>query len=115
MSATANSKYQATALLHQAGSPPAAEYQRANETFTNYVDRMFAKGLSPDIGSTESDAAYLTRLATYVPTPNFLNVYVPQATLALTSSYITGSTGNANISVGITASFVGGIFKGIIS
>lgn len=65
MPATAGSIYQALRLQHIAGSPPNTDPQRSNESFETYVLRMSANSLPPDIGATESDSDYLTRLATY--------------------------------------------------
>jgi hypothetical protein len=97
MAATAGSLYQATAAAHQAGNPPNADYQRTTETYAAYTARMWANELPPDINPTESDADYLTRLATYSP------------------AVVVGATGNVNVAAGVTASFTNGIFTGIIA
>ena len=71
MSATPGSTYQALAAQHLAGNPPNADPQRLNENYTEYINRMAAQGCKPDIGATESDDAYIARLAGYsnvVPT-----------------------------------------------
>lgn len=68
MAATANSPYQAARLQHIAGKPPLADPQRSTETFAAYKARMLSLGLWPDIDTTESDSAYLARIATYFAT-----------------------------------------------
>lgn len=67
MAATNGSKFQLAAAAHQNGQPPNTEYQRTNETFAQYVKRMGANELNPDINPTESDVAYAARLAGYIP------------------------------------------------
>ena len=69
MAATPGSVYQAILLQHIANNPPNAFPQTSQETFGQYQIRMASQGLPPDIGSDESDSAYLARLATYLPVP----------------------------------------------
>ncbi len=70
MAATAGSPYQAILLKHIANNPPNAYPQTSFETFKQYQIRMASQGLNPDIGATESDSDYLTRLASYLPVIN---------------------------------------------
>ena len=83
MAFTAQSNYQSASYQHQKGVPPNTDYKRSSELFSDYVARMAASALLPDIGPTESDAAYVTRLASY-------NVLAPSITAA-TASYVAGS------------------------
>jgi hypothetical protein len=63
MAATTNSPYQAIRVQHLNGVPPNCDPQRSNETFAAYLSRMKANGFPPDIGATESDSDYQTRIA----------------------------------------------------
>jgi len=67
MAATAGSIYQSLLQSHLSGSPPDCDQQRSSETFAQYYLRMQCHACNPDIGATESDTAYLARLATYQP------------------------------------------------
>lgn len=88
MAATAGSPYQVLRTQHIAGNPPNSDPQRANEGFEAYVARMKALYLNPDIDATESDSAYLTRLASYLPViPPVSASYSTYAVSTLSSSY----------------------------
>ena len=87
MAATAGSVYQIKLQNHISGSPPYSDPQRSTETFQGYKDRMAAHGFPPDIGPTESDAAYLARLATYGPAVVTENITASYALNAFSASY----------------------------
>ena len=101
MAATAGSKFQEISVKHQAGNPPDCDYQRTSETFLQYVIRMQGHSCNPDIGLTESDADYLTRLASYVPAPPFFN---ESSSYAIAAGSATSVGGLANQLYVITAS-----------
>lgn len=88
MPATAGSVYQAARLEHIAGRPPNTDPQRASENFNQYVSRMAANGLNPDIGATESDSEYAARLSTYAPAPATASI----ALFAVSASFASFAT-----------------------
>lgn len=111
MAATDNSPYQALRLKHLQGIPPNCDPQRATETFSAYVQRMYANGVWPDIGATESDADYLTRIYQLAEAYLFtgLNETVKSSINSITASYAlkaqTEIDPEATASYAITASY----------
>ena len=94
--------------LHNAGSPPNTDFQRASETFAAYFARMAAGGFPPDINDGESDADYEARLKTYAPAPKFYNISASWSSVAAHES---GTQVNAD-----SASYVKGAgVKGVVT
>jgi hypothetical protein len=96
MAATNGSAFQALLVQHIAGSPPDCDPQRASESFNAYFIRMQGHALLPDIGASETDAAYLIRLRSYQPS-------VPVS--YITASYATFATTATAATTAVSASF----------
>jgi hypothetical protein len=97
MAATPGSIYQVIAAAHQTGNPPNTDYQRATETYSQYVLRMSANELPPDINPTEDDATYKLR-AGLVPSVINLTGQVWGYVLMIGANNWTASTTNCSIS-----------------
>jgi hypothetical protein len=108
MGATSGSVYQATLVKHIANTPPNAYPRTSFETPSQYFIRMASQGLPPDIGPTESDSEYLTRLATYVQVPpvqSITAVYATSAGSATTATSATSAATAVSASYAVSASF----------
>ena len=103
-------------MAHAAGSPPNTDPQRGTETFSQYVARMAGNELPPDIGATESDADYLTRLASYVPAPSLQNISSSFALVSGTDADDTvGLTGKFIVTSGSLVAYTGSFVNGVLT
>lgn len=105
MAFTAQSQYQSASQEHNAGRPPNTDKQRASETFDAYRQRMWAQYLYPDIDPDESDADYLTRRATYLPTASYMALTVGKAITADTATSATSATTATSATSAVSASY----------
>lgn len=104
MAATPGSVYQLVLTQHIANNPPNAYPQTAFETDKQYFIRMASQGLKPDIGATEADSAYLTRLASYNVTP-VTPITASYAVTSATAGSATSATTAVSASFATTASW----------